>query len=134
MARQLRRCMTPAEARLWSKLRANRFHGLQFRRQQITSGYFADFYCFAASLVVEVDGPIHDEQREYDTDRDDALRDRGFTVLRFTNEQVFGALDDVLISIRAATSAAIPPASSLSPPRGEARRGVPRAAESPRVP
>jgi len=55
-ARQLRTTMTPAEGLFWEHVRANRFMGLQFRRQQIIEGFIADFYCNKARCVVEVDG------------------------------------------------------------------------------
>ena len=43
LAVQMRREMTSGEARLWERLRANRLHGLSFRRQQVISGFIADF-------------------------------------------------------------------------------------------
>ena len=58
-AKELRRQMTPEENILWQYLRANRLHGLHFRRQQIIDGFIADFYCHASRLVIEVDGKIH---------------------------------------------------------------------------
>ena len=59
LARAMRANMTPTETVLWGCLRGNRLAGLKFRRQQIIDGFIADFYCHAAALVVEVDGPIH---------------------------------------------------------------------------
>ncbi len=61
-ARQLRREPTREEALLWERLRRNQLDGLHFRRQQIIDGFIVDFYCHAAGLVVEVDGPIHTRQ------------------------------------------------------------------------
>jgi very-short-patch-repair endonuclease len=58
-AKELRQEMTPAESKLWQRLRAGRLEGFHFRRQQIIGGYIADFYCHAAGLVVEVDGIIY---------------------------------------------------------------------------
>ncbi len=61
-ARELRREMTPAEKVLWQELRGNKL-GLHFRRQQIIAGFIADFYCYAASLIIEVDaGSIVNKQ------------------------------------------------------------------------
>jgi very-short-patch-repair endonuclease len=51
-------------------------------------------------LVVEVDGEIHLSQTEYDAYREDVLAQMGYTVLRFTNEQVLGGINDVLMEIR----------------------------------
>ena len=87
-ARELRRNMTSAEKILWEKLRHNRLNGLQFRRQQIIDGYIVDFYCHSKALIVEVDGEIHGAQMDYHSERDNILLARGFSVLRFTNEEV----------------------------------------------
>ena len=57
--------MTPAEKILWEELRANK-PGVHFRRQQIIAGFIVDFYCHKAALVIEVDGDIHDLQKEED--------------------------------------------------------------------
>ena len=101
-AKTLRRNMTPTEKRLWAALRANRLDGFHFRRQQIIDGFIVDFYCHAARLVVEVDGPVHDQQEEYDAERSHALAARGLQTLRVRNEEVVHDLQDVLARIRAA--------------------------------
>lgn len=89
-ARDLRRNMTPYEARLWQLLRNRRIHGLKFRRQQPIDGYVADFCCLEKRLIIEVDGSIHREldQREYDRERDAHLRGQGFRILRFSNNEL----------------------------------------------
>ena len=84
---------------VWERVRANRLHGLSFRRQQVIDGYIVDFYCHSAGVVVEIDGPIHQRQAEYDEARDRVLTKRGLTVLRFTNEEVRGAIDEVVKKI-----------------------------------
>jgi very-short-patch-repair endonuclease len=101
-AKELRREMTDEEKTLWCRLRANRMLGLQFRRQQIIDGFIVDFYCHAAGLVVEVNGAVHDEQREYDAERDQILATRGLQILRVTNTEVTTDLDEVLERIAAA--------------------------------
>jgi len=98
-AKELRREMTPAEQQLWPMLRGNRLGGFHFRRQQVIDGFIADFYCHAAGLVVEVDGPVHDAQPEYDADRDRAFAARGLTILRVRNADVFSDLTVVLKAI-----------------------------------
>jgi len=95
-AKALRREMTPAEIRLWYRLRANNLEGFHIRRQQIIDGFIVDFYCHAANLVVEVDGSGHLEQEDYDKIRDDHLTDLGLTVLRFYNSDVMNNIDIVL--------------------------------------
>lgn len=98
-AKELRQNMTEAEKILWKELRANRLHGWHFRRQQIIGAFFADFYCHAAALVVEVDGEIHQTQAEYDQERTELIRDYGIQVIRFKNEEIFQQLPQVLAKI-----------------------------------
>ncbi len=81
-AKELRRQMTRAERNLWRQLRANRLNGYQFRRQQVIDGFIVDFYCHALQLIIEVDGPIHDQQTEQDREREYVLSGRALpTVL-----------------------------------------------------
>ena len=98
--------MTPEEHLVWERIRANRLHGLRFRRQQVIDGFIADFYCHAAALVVEIDGPVHDDQQAYDAARDLIFRQRGFTVLRIPNAEVRVDLDGVIAKIGAACGTA----------------------------
>lgn len=95
-AKELRSQMTEAEIILWQHLRTNHLEGLHFRRQQVIDGFIVDFYCHAASVVVEVDGEIHNQQREYDSARDKVLAARGLRVLRFKNAEVQNNLVGVL--------------------------------------
>ena len=99
-AKELRASMTDAEKTLWNALRANRLDGWHFRRQQVIDGFIVDFYCHAAALVIEVDGEIHETQKESDAERDHALIARGFRVQRFTNDEVQKELPDVLKKIK----------------------------------
>jgi very-short-patch-repair endonuclease len=92
--------MTAAEAMLWERLRANRLAGFHIRRQQVIDGFIVDFYCYAAQLVIEVDGPVHKDQREYDAARDEVLARRGLQVVRFSNEAIERSLDDVIEKIK----------------------------------
>ncbi len=98
-AKKLRREMTPAETILWENLRGGRLGGYHFRRQQIIDGFIVDFFCLNAGLVVEVDGAVHENQREEDTGREDALRLRKLHVLRFSNDDVENSLPAVLDQI-----------------------------------
>ena len=95
-ARRFRQDQTAEEDLLWQRLRANRLGGLHFRRQQVIDGFIVDFYCHAAGLVIEVDGPVHGLQRERDQERDRVLRGRGLSVLRVTNEEVRKEINAVL--------------------------------------
>jgi very-short-patch-repair endonuclease len=123
-AKALRRNMTLAEKRLWTALRANRLQGFHFRRQQIIDGFIVDFYCHAASLVVEVDGPVHDQQADYDAERDRTLSTRGLRILRVHNSEVLQDLKGVLARIEAACKEGLE--KKLPSPRGGgAGGGVP---------
>jgi very-short-patch-repair endonuclease len=62
--------------------------------------FIVDFYCPAARLVIEVDGPIHDLTPEEDAARQQFLEATGLHVLRFTNDQILQQPDIVLASIR----------------------------------
>src|SRR5512140_2057230 len=98
-AQELRRAMTPAEKILWEELRANKL-GVHFRRQQVISGFIVDFYCHKADLVIEVDGDIHDLQKEEDALRENALKELGLRVVRFRNEDVLHRLPTVVEKIK----------------------------------
>jgi len=91
--------MTPAEGDLWQEIRGGKLGGLKFRRQQVIGGYIADFYCDSIGLVIELDGPIHDEQIEYDQAREEAIELHGLRILRFSNDQVSTRMPDVLTTI-----------------------------------
>jgi very-short-patch-repair endonuclease len=106
-ARRLRREMTGEERILWQNLRANRLGGLHFRRQQIIGKYVVDFYCHAASLVVELDGGIHARQIERDAEREGDLKARGLLVLRFKNQEIRHNLQSVMERITEACRARI---------------------------
>mgnify|MGYP001770978009 FL=1 len=64
LARQMRREPTPAEDKLWQKLRHKQILGYKFRRQHTIDRFIVDFYCGEARLVVEVDGEVHDYTQE----------------------------------------------------------------------
>ena len=102
-ARELRSDMTPAEKLLWQELRANKL-GVHFRRQQIIAGFIVDFYCHRVALVVEVDGDIHDLQKEEDARRETVLQQMGLTIVRFRNEDVIKDLPAVLGKIKSLIS------------------------------
>jgi very-short-patch-repair endonuclease len=98
-AKELRREMTPAEKILWEELRANKL-GVHFRRQQVIQGFIVDFYCHRAGLVIEVDGDIHDLQKEEDERREKVLAEMGLRIVRFGNDEVVRSLSAVVGKIR----------------------------------
>jgi very-short-patch-repair endonuclease len=102
LARSLRRNATNAERRLWQGLRREQVAGFRFRRQVVLAGFIADFACFDARLVVEVDGATHSTDQEIarDAARSAALAAQGFVILRFTNDDVYRNLRGVLETVR----------------------------------
>lgn len=118
-AKQLRRSQTDAEAKLWSRLRADQL-GVKFRRQHRMAGYILDFACLERSVIVELDGSQHSEQAAYDERRATALERLGFRVLRFWNHDVLLRTDDVLLAIVHALDEPLPPHPNPLPRR---RRG-----------
>lgn len=95
-AKQLRLRPTPAEQQLWQRLKGKQLNGYKFRRQFALYTFIVDFYCHALKLVIEVDGGVHSDQQERDHRRDVMLQEHGYTVLRFTNEQVYTDMHTVL--------------------------------------
>ena len=94
--RAARRDSTPAERKLWSKLRARQLGGLKFRRQVWLGTYIADFFCAEAKLVVEVDGDTHAAQVGYDQRRTEWVAREGFRVIRFANRDVLNNIEGVI--------------------------------------
>lgn len=93
--------MTAAEKILWEELR-NKKTGYKFRRQHPIGDYIADFICIEKKLVIEVDGGYHNtmEQMWDDTVRTDDIEKTGYTVIRFTNEDVEMNLTTVMTEIK----------------------------------
>ena len=100
-AKMNRRYMTPAESALWECLR-NKNLGVRFRRQHPVFNYIPDFVCLEKQLVVEVDGGDHfiGNQQVSDDERTQYLNQYGFEVIRFTNDEVLGNIDEVLDRIK----------------------------------
>ncbi|WP_374548393.1 DUF559 domain-containing protein [Flavobacterium sp.] len=93
---------TQAEAILWECLR-NKNLNYKFRRQHIIDMFIAEFICLEKKLIIEVDGGYHDtaEQKEADELRTQILNEIGFKVIRFTNEEVIGNIENVIKKISA---------------------------------
>jgi very-short-patch-repair endonuclease len=85
------------ERRLWNVLRDRKLEGLKFRRQVAIGPYVADFVCLTRRLIIEADGPWHDE--EHDAERDAWLDSQKFLVLRFTNKVIENERQTVLAAI-----------------------------------
>ena len=98
LQRTLRNSMTDAETHLWQRLRGRQLAGCKFRRQHPYLDFVLDFVCLEKNVIVEVDGGEHLES-ERDQLRDRRLREAGFQVLRFWNNQVLTDTDAVVEAI-----------------------------------
>src|SRR4051794_26651842 len=85
--RRLRGQQTDAERKLWFALRDRRLSGFKFVRQEAIGPFIADFVCRERNLIIEVDGGQHSENAK-DKGRDGYLREKGYRVLRFWNNDV----------------------------------------------
>ncbi len=98
-AKELRRPLTPAEARLWQYLRAKSLCGLKFRRQHPLGRFILDFCCIERKLVIEVDGDSHAGRVEYDQARTEWLQAQGYRVVRFSNRDLMNNIEGVVAEI-----------------------------------
>ena len=100
-ARALRDNMTRHELMLWDRLRANQIRGIRFKSQHPIDQFIADFYCHKHKLIIEIDGPNHqqEEQIQYDNYREEIVKNLGLKVIRFTNEQVENDIEGVIKEI-----------------------------------
>jgi very-short-patch-repair endonuclease len=101
------------EKLFWSKLRDRRLGGFKFRRQYLVGPYIVDFVCTERKFIIELDGPLHADQVEYDRRRDVYLRRQGYRVMRLKNSELSEA--DLAKIQRALAS----PSPQPSPPMGE---------------
>ena len=109
LCRDLRKRQTLAEQVLWKLLRNRRLDGYKFLRQHPLakisvngkiSFYIADFYCAEKRIAIEADGPIHDDRKEYDANRDEVIQFYNIRTMRFKNDRVINdsaaVLDEIL--------------------------------------
>ena len=110
ITKDLRKNMTPSEVLLWKNLKGKKLDGYKFLRQHpifyqrnFTDLRFfvADFYCAEAKLVIELDGKIHDFQKQYDDWREEILKSKNLNVLRIKNNEL-KHLDSVIKKIKTA--------------------------------
>jgi len=99
-AKLLRNNMTAAEKILWMHLK-NNINGFKIRRQHPIGNYITDFFCHKAKLIIEIDGSVHnnEEVKVNDEIRQKDLENLGYTIIRYTNDQIFNQIEDVLNNI-----------------------------------
>ena len=100
-AEVLRKKMTEAEKILWEVLKTKKLSGYKFRRQHPILKFILDFYCHESKLGIEIDGQVHNskEQRFYDEDRTDILKEYGIKIIRFHNNEIIENLEVVKLKI-----------------------------------
>jgi very-short-patch-repair endonuclease len=101
-ASQLRKKMTKSESCLWKYvLRAGQMKGYTFNRQRPVLNYIADFMCKELMIIIELDGITHHTENaiEKDEKKDEKLREIGFSVLRFSDDEVLNHLNMVVETI-----------------------------------
>jgi len=96
-ARELRKNQTDAEKAIWRLVRAKQITGLKFRRQHPIQPYIVDFVCPEKMLIIELDGGQHadNEAVVYDEKRTKFLESKGYTVIRFWNNEVLNNIEGV---------------------------------------
>jgi very-short-patch-repair endonuclease len=87
-------------------LAAKRLDGIKFRRQEPIGPYIVDFVSFDHKIVIELDGGQHNTETNQVRDgrRSDKLREDGFTILRFWNNDVLENIEGILETIREVAS------------------------------
>ncbi len=101
-SKQHRNKSTETENILWQQIRDKQLDGIKFRKQHIIDKYIADFISLENKLIIEVDGSIHQlpENKENDEQRTQRLNELGYTVIRFSNNEVLHKLDIVTTAIK----------------------------------
>jgi very-short-patch-repair endonuclease len=102
LSKKLRSQQTDAEARLWYYLCNRQIENTKFRRQQQIDKYIVDFVSFDNKIVIEVDGGQHNETfyQAQDIQRTKILEQKGYTVLRYWDNEVLQDTESVVEDIR----------------------------------
>jgi very-short-patch-repair endonuclease len=100
LARSLRQRSTKAEQIMWKTLRNHQLDDLKFYRQYPIGPYIVDFCDRSLKLIIEIDGDVHVGKEFKDRRRQAYLEEKGFSVIRFTNDQVINDLNQVAEEIR----------------------------------
>ena len=126
ICRENRKNMTEAERIVWELVRNRKLDSKKFLRQHKIiyensfdsfQFFITDFYCAEEMLIVEIDGEIHDSQKEYDLWRTSVLNELGLRVLRIKNKET-NCIEDVRDKIQQMFLKTHPPAPSLREERG----------------
>jgi len=99
IAQKLRKNSTHTEKYLWKYLQGKQLEGFKFRRQHPFGRYIVDFINLERKIIIEVDGGQHLENKK-DKLRDKWLKEQGYEVLRFWDNEVLTNIKSVLEVIR----------------------------------
>ena len=107
IVRDLRKNQTHAENILWNSLRNRKLNEKKFLRQHpivfpINNRkrfFIADFYCAELGLIIEIDGEIHEHQKDYDELREWIIKKIGYKIIRFSNDKIINNIESVLNQI-----------------------------------
>jgi ATP-dependent DNA helicase RecG len=95
---ELKNNPTDAELVLWEYLKSKKT-GHKIRRQHIIDDFITDFVCLSKKVVIEIDGKIHEFQKEYDKIRTLKLNELGFEVIRYNNFEVLNCPENIAYKI-----------------------------------
>ena len=97
LRKELRNNPVKSERIFWQHIKGKQ-NGFKFRRQQGIGPYIIDFYCPEIKLVVEIDGLTHAEEEVLENDqlRQKYLENLGLIVKRYSTEDVFNNLGQIL--------------------------------------
>jgi len=98
-AKNLRKNATDTEKYLWKYLKGNQLEGFKFCRQQPIGKYIVDFVNLERKIIIELDGGQH-LNNEKDKVRDEWLKEQGYSVLRFWDNDIFNNVEGILEIIR----------------------------------
>jgi 3-(3-hydroxy-phenyl)propionate hydroxylase len=127
-AKRQRRELSRTESMIWEVVRAGRLGGWSFKRQVPFGPHVADFSCAEARLIVELDGPLHNdpEQQARDAARDRWFSTRGFRVLRISSDLVLGCIELAVKEIERALPSAAQDKGAVRSEAGERNIRSPR--------
>jgi chorismate synthase len=117
LAKENRQKSTEAEEIIWEEVRNRKIDDNKFRRQHSVHGYIPDFVCLEKKLIIEIDGGYHDSeaQQKLDEFRNRWLAENGYSIIRFTNEEVLKNSTSVVKKIREKLASVAIPQSSIFP-------------------
>ncbi|WP_299221508.1 endonuclease domain-containing protein [uncultured Aquimarina sp.] len=100
-ARQLRNNSTKSEILLWQKLKRKQLYGYDFHRQKPIDNYILDFFSYELMLGIEIDGYSHQlvDIHNIDVIKEKIMNKLGIKILRFTDQQVFKDMFNILLAI-----------------------------------